>query len=167
LARYSSKYRGGNETSGFIPAENASLSPKFYDELRTLFPQLPDSDKAKTFWQICRNGLLHQATFSEQRAIYGNYGFASHDLPGVIYIDQNGNFGVHPVLFAKQVLEQIGSDFSTFEGASSAAPPLPTVGPYQIMPNTQMIIGTAAPVASGSLGGSPSTPPGRLETQLC
>jgi hypothetical protein len=127
-----------------IPAEDSRLSDKFYDELRSLFPQLPDSDKAKTFWTICRNGLLHQATFSEQRARFGHYGFASHDLQEAIVIDQHGNFGVHPVYFAKQVLKQIEKDFGTYEGASSAAPPLSAVGLYEYF-HAQIITGTALP----------------------
>jgi hypothetical protein len=130
-----------------IPAETDRLSDRFYDELRRLFPQLPDRNKAKIFWTICRNGLLHQATFSEQRASFGHYGFASHDLEEAIIIDQDGNFGVQPVYFAKQVLENIDKDFGTYEGAASAAPPLSAVTPYDyyVGHTTHTITGTGLP----------------------
>jgi hypothetical protein len=133
-----------------IPAEDSRLSPRFYDELRTLFPQLPDTDKAKTFWTIYRNGLLHQATFSEQRAKFGHYAFASHDLHEAIIIDQRGNFGIHPVYFAKQILEHIENDFGTYEGTASVAPPLSAVTPYDYYnyhAHAQRIEGTALPSA--------------------
>jgi hypothetical protein len=148
-----------------LPAEDDRLTTNFYDELRKLFPKLRDSDQARAFWQIYRNGLLHQGTFSQKRIIYG---LASHDISDTIYIDQNkGIFCVHPVLFARQVLEQIRNDFATYEGASSVAPPLSTVGPYQFAPETPMIVGTSV-TASGDWSGSPSKPPpGRLSSQVC
>jgi hypothetical protein len=130
-----------------IPSEDDRLNPIFFDQLRAIFTKLLDQDTAKRFWTICRNGLLHQGTFSEQRARYGNYAFASHDLSEAIIIDQ-GNFGVHPVLFAKRALERIRNDFATFEGAASKAPPLSTVGAYQFG-STQMIIGTGLPSTGG------------------
>jgi hypothetical protein len=114
-----------------IPGENDRLTDKFFDELRGIFPALGDADQARAFWQVYRNGLLHQGTFSQQVTLY--YGVASHDIPETILIDKTaGNFVVHPVRFAKQVLEQIGNDFSTYEGATSAAPLLATVGNFKL-----------------------------------
>jgi hypothetical protein len=131
--------------------------------------------KARAFWQVYRNGLLHQGTFSQRIPVY--YGLASHDITEIIVIDEaTGNFCVHPVRFAKQVLEQIGNDFSTYEGAASAAPPLPTVAPFQIAPDTAIIVATATTTkivgtaatgqASGDWGGSPLEPPGRFTVGL-
>jgi hypothetical protein len=97
-----------------IPAENEKLNENFYNELCRLFPKLRDTRQARDFWQVYRNGVLHQGTFSQRRV---SYGAASHDIPESIYIDENkGIFIVHPVLFAKQVLENIVNDFATFEG---------------------------------------------------
>jgi hypothetical protein len=153
-----------------IPAENDKLNDKFFDELSIIPPELRDhkgDNKARDFWQMYRNGLLHQGTFFQKLKVY--YGLASHDITTTIVVDENnGNFCVHPEFFAKRILRQIAYDFSTYEGASSAAPPLPTVGPYQFAPDTTMIIGTTATgQASGDWRGSPSKPSGRLSTQLC
>jgi hypothetical protein len=148
-----------------LPAEDDRINnPRFYDELRKLFPALHDRNQAQDFWQVYRNGLLHQGTFSQQRVISG---LASHDIAETISIDQNGNFCVHPVLFAKRVLEQIANDFSTFEGTSTAAPPLCTAGPYQIAPDAPIIYGTSAPREQNWDGSTPTPPPGRLQSQIC
>src|SRR5260370_33667137 len=44
----------------------AYLTDPFYDELRRVFPVLPDNAVAGQFWQVYRNGLLHQVTLSQQ-----------------------------------------------------------------------------------------------------
>jgi hypothetical protein len=86
-----------------IPGENVRLNDKFFEELRGIFPKLGDASQARAFWQVYRNGLLHQGTFSQQETVY--YGLASHDIPETIVIDKTtGNFVVHPVRFAKEVL---------------------------------------------------------------
>jgi hypothetical protein len=121
-----------------IPSEDQMLSqgPAF-DELYNLFPELRDEAHAKDFWQVYRNGLLHQGTFSRRSPAI--YGLATHDIPQRIVIDdQNNAFLVHPVLFAKAVVEKIVNDFTTYEGAKSPAPPLSVVQNYP-----PVIIGTA------------------------
>jgi hypothetical protein len=135
-----------------LSAEDDNLTLKFYDELHNLFPELGNRDSTSDFWQVYRNGLLHQVTFSQKRAIDGS---VSHDPQEIISINPaNGNFCVHPVAFAKRILKEIGNDFSTFEGAASAAPGLPRIGP----------LGTSAP-PRGPRGedGSSSKPSGGLE----
>jgi hypothetical protein len=142
-----------------IPRENDKLCTRFYDELRTLFPTLCDSNQAKDFWQVYRNGLIHQGTFSQQTMIDGS---VSHDISETIFVDQNGNLRVHPVHFAKQVLEHIVNDFSTFEGASTTAPPLSAAGPHQFGPTAPPILatmGTSRPLIWGS---TPTRPAGSL-----
>lgn len=140
-----------------IPAENDKLTPAFYDELHKLFPEL-DAGQAQKFWTIYRNGLLHQVTFSQRAQVIG---LVSHDTKEAISIDERGNFCIHLVRFAKRVLEKIENEFSKFEGASSAAPPLPTVGPHQMAPNAPIILGTRGTSEAREL------PPIPLETQLC
>ena len=146
-----------------LPAEDDRLNSQFFDELRKLFPKLCDREQARDFWQVYRNGLLHQGTFSQQGVTCG---LASHDIAETISIDQNGNFCVHPVLFAKQVLGQIVNDFATFEGASTPAPALSIVGSRQIAPNTTIILGTSGGRPQNWDGSTPKQP-GRLETQIC
>jgi hypothetical protein len=110
-----------------LVSENDKLTCKFYDELYKVLPELNTRDRAKDFWNIYRNGLLHQVTFSQNNKSKIR-GSVSHDPKEIISFDpQTSNFRLHPVLFSKQVLKQIVSDFSMFEGASSAAPPLSTV----------------------------------------
>ena len=115
------------------PSGPLSRESKFYDELRDLFPGQIDKNQAFKFWQNCRNGLLHQVTFSQK---LGEVWF-SHDK-AEISIDLDGRIWVNPVDFARRVTQQIENDFPTFEGASSAALPLPEVGQYEVAPNTIM-----------------------------
>src|SRR3990172_4885289 len=41
-----------------------NLSNAFFDELTQLFPTLKSNATARNFWQIYRNGLLHEITLS-------------------------------------------------------------------------------------------------------
>jgi hypothetical protein len=145
-----------------IPAEtDFRLNEKFRDELCNIFPKLRDRVQAGNFWRIYRNGLLHRVTFS-QRA-HPVIGLASHEESEAVSIVPNG-FCIHPVLFAKRVLEVMGNNFSMFEGASSAAPPLSAVG-LDEMRTGHIVTGALLP----SIGFSPSprattAPPARQDS---
>ena len=92
----------------------APLSDAFYDELIRLFPNVGDKETAKQFWQVYRNGLLHVSTMSLQDRS-GNQmplGSLSHDVPGISR-EADGSFSVHPVDFAKRVVQIIEDDFSS------------------------------------------------------
>lgn len=98
----------------------AQLNDTFYDELIALFPELKDRAIARQFWQVYRNGLLHEVTMSLQDR-YRNQmpvGSLSHDVPGLSR-ESDGSFFVHPIDFAKRVVQIIEGDFSTFEGTTS------------------------------------------------
>ena len=45
--------------------EGAPLGQPFYDELRSSFPALTADKAAREFWQIYRNGLLHEVALSQ------------------------------------------------------------------------------------------------------
>jgi hypothetical protein len=111
------------QTVGLTP-ENR-LSPEFFAELLKLFPDLKTQDKTNDFWQVYRNGILHQVAFSLETRKGGPLpaGSISHDRRG-ISITPDGDFILNPVDFAKRITEQIEADFATYEGASSSAPPL-------------------------------------------
>ena len=105
------------------------LAARFYDELRHVFPALRDNTVARHFWHVCRNGLLHQATFS-QRTLRGI------KMPDVsltrqvelLTIDPAGKFfWVHPAEFARTIIQTIEADFTTFEGQNSVNHPLPVI----------------------------------------
>ena len=97
-----------------------NLNDGFYQELLSLYPELSSTEKAYQFWQVYRNGLLHQVTFSKQKkkGINMPEGWVSHDVD-IISID-NDNFWVHPAKFAQRVIHTIENDFTTFEGSHSA-----------------------------------------------
>ena len=103
-------------------APQANLSDVFYDELLRLLPELQTPAKAKEFWQVYRNGLLHEVTFSLQTrgGTAMPVGWLSHDRPR-ISIEPDGSFWLNPVDFAKTVVAVIEADFTTFEGSAMAA----------------------------------------------
>jgi hypothetical protein len=94
------------------------LKPPFYHELGKLFPMLKPDIRGR-FWDIYRNGLLHQIVPRSRASL-------SHDK-AVIEFENDGTISIHPVEFAQRVIEAIESDFATFEGPSSSATRLPTV----------------------------------------
>lgn len=115
--------------TGTDSAQN--LTDSFFDELGRLFPELKARTTAKNFWQIYRNGLLHELTLSRQTrgGVRMPTGSLSHDR-SVISIEPNGNMWIHPVEFAQRVVTTIESDFKTFEGASTSPSRLPTEKTY-------------------------------------
>jgi len=108
--------------------EDKKLGEDFYRELVKLFPVLKDNDCAKNFWQVYRNGILHQATLSEQsrKGIRMPDGWLSGETND-IKIDPQNAFRVNPVKFAKRVIDIIDNDFSTYEALSLRASGLPKV----------------------------------------
>jgi hypothetical protein len=106
---------------------SSSLGEPFYDELVNLFPVLKDTKIANEFWQIYRNGILHQATLSQRnrKDIKMPDGWLSGDKKD-IEIDSRGTFWVNPVEFAKQVIDAIDKDFVNFEARGISGHPLAT-----------------------------------------
>ena len=102
------------------------LTDAFYAQLRRVFPALPDNTTASNFWQVYRNGLLHQVTLSQRnwKKLRMPDGWVSRQSQ-VLEIDSSGDFSVHPVEFAKTVIKTIEDDFPTFEGMHSVNHPLP------------------------------------------
>ena len=101
------------------------LTDPFYDELRTVFPVLKGKDIAEKFWHVYRNGILHQATLSQQNRNGTKMpdGWLSDNSKDV-EIDSNSDFRVNPVKFAKHVMDVIDKDFSNYEAISSSNHPL-------------------------------------------
>jgi hypothetical protein len=124
-----------------------NLSDAFFDELAQLFPTLKTGATARNFWQIYRNGLLHEITLSRQ-ARSGTampVGWVSHDKP-LITIESDGSMWINPVEFAQTVVATIDANFATFEASTSAR--LPTVKPQPapasgtVAPAQRIILGT-------------------------
>jgi hypothetical protein len=135
------------QKTGLTPGQN--LSDAYFDELTKSFPALKIRATAKRFWQIYRNGLLHEITLSRQ-ARSGTLmpvGWVSHDKP-LITIESDGSMWINPVEFAQRVVAMIESDFTTFEGTAASSSSLPTVKPQPtatstgVTPGPRTILGT-------------------------
>ena len=135
------------QKSGLTPDQ--SLSDAFFYELTKLFPALATNAIARNFWQIYRNGLLHEITLS-RRARSGTLmptSWVSHDKP-LITIEADGSMWINPVEFAQRVVATIEADFATFEGAAPVSTRLPTVKPQPmatgtgVTPGQRIILGT-------------------------
>lgn len=137
------------QKNGRRPAEN--LNDSCMATLRGLFPTLINNPAAWQFWNVYRNGFLHQATLSLQSKSGTELptGWLSHDKPRPLLVESDGSFWVNPVLFSEVVVQTIESDFAVFSGASTPAPPLPTVIAH-VAPDTGEAI---PPVYLGTKGG--------------
>jgi hypothetical protein len=128
-------------------ASDDTLSDGFYDELMQIFPVLTSRDHARNLWQIYRNGLVHEITFSHQtrKGAVMPTGSLSHDKP-MITIESDGSIWINPRDFAQHVVSTIESDFSTFEGSSASTSRLPTVKAVRTQPSAadpgRIILGT-------------------------
>jgi hypothetical protein len=104
------------------------LNEAFYTELRKIFPIIPDNTVGRQFWQVYRNGLLHQVALSQQskKGIVMPRAWLSGDAD-MLTISPTGDFWVHPAKFAKHIMTTIEGDFTIFEGVNSPNHPLPAV----------------------------------------
>lgn len=108
------------------------------DEFRNMFPVLTTPEVAWKFWNIFRNGILHQVTLSREnkRGTEMPVGWLSHDIDSAINIESDGSFLIHPVLFTKHIVDIIESDFTTFEKGSALSTKLPKVKQHPTATNT-------------------------------
>ena len=111
-------------------------------ELRNLFPMLPSNDGAWKFWNIFRNGILHQVTLSREKRSGQPLpeGWLSHDIDSAIQIETDGSFLIHPVYFGKTIIERINNDFITFEQGSAVATKLPKVKTHPTATSSRPIV---------------------------
>jgi len=116
--------------NGLTHREN--LSNGCMDQLCSMFPALTNTETAWKFWNIYRNGILHQVTLSRvnRRGTDMPDGWLSHDIHSAIDIESDGSFLIHPVLFTKHIIDIIESDFDTFVQGSAASTKLPKVKPH-------------------------------------
>lgn len=135
-----------------------NLNEGFYREFLVIFPSIRNINQAEMFWQVYRNGLLHQVTLSlaNRGGIRMPRGWLSGNSPAVHLEADTGEFWVDPKKFSEEVITRIDSDFSTFEGSGSRYHPLP-----QVVVNSSGSSGVSgAGGISGTSGGSiPFTPP--------
>ena len=120
------------EKSGAGQAD--ALPDPFFNEFVKLFPQIPDVPTARMFCQVCRHGLMHQATFRVKTKKGQMMSAVGLDDSGpVLRYETDGTkylFMMSPSKFSAAVITAIENDFPTFEGGSSPDHPLPEVWPY-------------------------------------
>jgi hypothetical protein len=129
-------------------APQARLSNDFYQELSRVVPELRTQAEAKQFWQVHRNGLLHEATLSSQtrNGMAMPAAYLTHTRRRIV-VETDGSFWLNPVDFAKTVVAAIEADFATFEGSGKAAQ-LPVV--MQVSLPTGSLAQTSAYLGTGS-----------------
>lgn len=134
--------------------EATSLPTQFFVELRSLFPEI--AEREKSMWHCYRNGLLHQAAFSQQRRRKGivvvlNAALSGHDKTPIYYDISNDCFYMNPEEFFDRVKNTILEDFTTYLGSLSPAHPLPTIAsPSTVVPGVVPTITGLIPGASRS-----------------
>jgi hypothetical protein len=132
LERYLREKSGSHEET---------LNSRFYIELLRAFPEFPSEIAAKDFWQVYRNGLLHQVALSLRNKRGDPMPLSGlRDDVDAVEVTPEGQFWVNPSKFSERVLDTILVDFTSFLGELSPNHPLPTVGPV-----SDVCLGTAAP----------------------
>jgi hypothetical protein len=130
--------------------EAAILPPQFFLELRKLFPEI--ACRENNMWHCYRNGLLHQAAFSQEKRRQGivvvlNAALSGHDNRPIYYDISGDCFYMNPEEFFDRVTKTILGDFTTYVGSLSPAHPLPSISsPSTVVPGvvptiTGLIIG--------------------------
>jgi hypothetical protein len=114
--------------------------------LRATFPALGTVVQARAFWNVYRNGFLHQATVSRSSRGGASLpdGWLTHDVAEPIRLEADGSFTVNPVLLSRIIVQSILADFAVFEADT---PPLPQVvrrEPVSI-PSTYLGTGSGRP----------------------
>jgi hypothetical protein len=112
------------QKDGISPAD--PLESRCMAILRMMFPVLVDEKIARDFWDVFRNGFLHQATLSLKSRSGRQLpaGSLTHDTVVPVSIAADGSFELRPDLFGQVVVRTIAGDFASFAGVGSAAPPL-------------------------------------------
>ena len=114
--------------------------------LCAMFPALRTVIQARAFWNVYRNGFLHQATVS--RSTKGGAllpdGWLTHDIADPVRLEPDGSFTVNPVLLSKQIVNTIGGDFSVFESDAPSLPQVARRDPVTI-PSTYLGTGNGRP----------------------
>ena len=125
---------------------NDTMTDAAMDGLRGLFPALPSVAEARAFWNVYRNGFLHQATVSTSTRGGAALpdGWLTHDIAEPVRVERDGSFTVHPVLFSQVVVDAISADFSTFEAVAPVLPQVVRRDPVTI-PSSYLGTGSGRP----------------------
>ncbi len=129
------------QKSGLTPANN--LDPKCWRTLLAVFPELRDAVSAERFWQVFRNGFLHQVTLSHstRKGTSLPNGSLTHDVSEPVSIASDDSFVVHPRLFSQRVVSTIEIDFAIFAGVGQPVPQFLHVVAY-VSPTQEIVLST-------------------------
>ena len=138
------------QRAGIGPGED--LNDMFMNTLRGIFPALSDLPTARKFWQVYRNGYLHQATLScvSRGGDALPEGSLTHDIEVPVSVGIDGSFCVNPVRFSQCIVSLIESDFRRFVAADTSAPALPST-----VVSVRPSLGSEVPPATISTKGGP------------
>ena len=105
--------------------EAISFPTQFFVKLRSLFPEI--AGRENSMWHCYRNGLLHQAAFSQAKRRQGivvvlNAALSGHDKRPIYYDISGDCFYMNPEEFFDRVKNTILGDFTTYLG--SLSPPI-------------------------------------------
>ena len=129
---------------GFRPDD--PMADPAMDGLRGFFPALTSVVQARAFWNVYRNGLLHQATVSTSTRGGAALpaGWLTDDIAEPVRVERDGSFTVHPVLFSQVVVDAISAGFSTFEVVAPVLPQVVRRDPVTI-PSSYLGTGSGRP----------------------
>ncbi len=107
--------------------ESPRLDANFRTEFMRLFPSIGCDDLVLKFWEVCRHGLMHQATFKIKTNAGDSVTMGLHESALEIQHkcgSSGDEFMISPSRFSSRVIQIIENDFPTFEGLASPNHPL-------------------------------------------
>ena len=135
-----------------IRAPSDDLSDGCMIDLCSIFNALPNRDVARQFWNVYRNGFLHQVTLSSQsrRGTSLPVGWLTHDISVSVKVESDGSFWIQPVLYSQEVVKVIEDNFVLFSVLEPLAPTPSCCGPRR-----ELLISVSVPPIHLSTRGGP------------
>ncbi|NOQ22351.1 MAG: hypothetical protein GQ565_06845 [Candidatus Aegiribacteria sp.] len=104
------------------------LSDRFFEVLLEMFDELECLENAKEFWQIYRNGLLHQVSFAmkNHKQIEMSPACITFDQSESLLLSE-GTYSVNPISFSREIIKSVKDDFESMQASASPNHPAPYV----------------------------------------
>ena len=98
-----------------LTSSDNMFTAECYRALLQVLPELGTVPEAEKFWQIFRNGILHEVSLSGKKrsGTVMPIGTLSQNT-AIVKIDSSSHW-INPQLFAKRVIQTIENDFINFE----------------------------------------------------
>jgi hypothetical protein len=111
-------------------SSDSGFTEKCYLELLQVLPELDTVSEAEKFWQIFRNGILHEVNLSGKKRSGAVVPVGTLSQNTAILKIESSEHCINPNLFAQRVIRTIEDDFTNFEDPKGILTPLPTVKKY-------------------------------------